>query len=189
MNQLARMRKGQCVLPASKLKYLKVLLVDIPLINISLILTVFKNFIFFMLSQFKETDSLTGKFCSISSQKTLKCISLTLVLYKCGENITIAFKFSLLLEKFGTELQLCENWMGCADHTLTITGQLELKHTEQVLSQCNCGSKLHVHIVDHGGRASEVQRIVQCPNLNVSCDLSSAPAQDSPFQNHKDSLY
>lgn len=99
------------------------------------------------------------------------------------ENTTTAFKYSLLLEKFGTELQFCDNWMFFEHwmcYELTITGQLELKHAEQVLSHCNCDKhKLDVYIVDHRGRANGVQRIVQCPNLSVLCDSSSTPAQIS----------
>lgn len=74
-----------------------------------------------------------------------------------GGNITSAFKYSPLLEKFGTEHSFCDNWMGCAEHSLTVTAQLEPKHREQVLSHCNCEKhKLDVYIVDHGGRASRV---------------------------------
>lgn len=131
MNQLARMRKSQCILSASKLKSLKVLFLDIPFNH-----------------QHQCHSYRSSKFYAF---------------------------YTLTIQR----------------NRVTITGQSEQKHTEKVLSHCNCDNcgKLDVYIVDRGGRPSGVQRIVQCPNLNVSCSSSSTQAQISPFQNDKDSLY
>lgn len=65
------------------------LLTSISLISTILgtILVVFRNFLPFIPPQFKETGSLRGTFFTheaTSIQKLSKCLSLSLVLYKCG---------------------------------------------------------------------------------------------------------